>query len=162
MHETISSRLARFLPDTYGPSSTSYYTSCFVTLPSKTVAETTPGSRTEAHRNHAFLKGDCHLAFNQRIDISSLGISEQQKEAFARILRILDMRPSFHLNELESSLVPSTNDSALWNICDAQLEGCPEVSPVSLEKKKSRLKRYLERKNNGMATLTFHYFASRH
>lgn len=157
LHEQFSYLLKQFLPDTYGPDGPSYYTSCFLTLPEHSPVDAASRGRTKEHTNNVFLNSDNHLAFHRKIDLTSFDISDQQKSAFARTLHILDLRPSFHMTELEASLAPSTVDKALWKISDRQLLGCPKISSASLDTKKWRLKQYLKRQDKGesMAAISF-------
>ncbi|KAF1929441.1 uncharacterized protein M421DRAFT_4579 [Didymella exigua CBS 183.55] len=147
LHEAFSDRMVQFLPDVHGPLSAGYYTSCFLVLPTGSHENAAPRSRTQAHQNRAFLKSDSRLAFHQKIDRTSLDLSDEQTSRFARALRILDIQPSFHLTELEPSLDPSSKDGILSKISDKQLSGCPQVSTSSSTKKKLALKRYLDQKN---------------
>jgi hypothetical protein len=153
LHELLSERMRSFLPDAPGLSPASYYTSCFLTLPTYPVADVKPRSRTEPHANPTFLQYDNHSAYYQKVDLTNLQISEKQISSFTRALRILDLQPVFHLTELEPSLVLSTDDPALSRISDLQLQGWPKVSAAPIDKKKLRLKRLLKGKNEGESTL---------
>lgn len=104
---------------------------------------------TAAGKHKHFLNVDNHLAFCQIIDLSELGITEKEKLRFARIMRILDLKPAFHITELETLIDPSTQDSELWEICNAQLKDCPRPTYASTETKKILLMKYLEKKGRG-------------
>lgn len=153
LHEMYSERMRNFLPSVRSPASTSYYTSCFLTLPLRPVVDLVPRSRTLPHANPGFIHNDNYSAYHHEVDLAGLQISEKQTSAFTRALRILDLQPVYHLTELEPSLAPSTADTTLAKISNLQLSGWPKVSSASIDKKKLRFKRFLKAKNEGMQTM---------
>ncbi|KAJ4381007.1 hypothetical protein N0V86_003354 [Didymella sp. IMI 355093] len=147
LHELLSERMRSFFSDAQGLPSPSYYTSCFLTLPTYPVTDVKPRSRTEPHANPAFLQHGNHSAYHQKVNLANLQISEKRISSFTRALHILDLQPVLHLTELEPSLVPSTDDPTLSTISDLQLKGWPEIPAAPIDKKKLRLERLLEGKN---------------
>ncbi|KAF3052225.1 hypothetical protein E8E11_010638 [Didymella keratinophila] len=145
--------MIRFLPDAaHAPAHYGWYTSCFLGVPRKLTGDAVPQRRTEQHGNQAFLRNNLHLAFHQKVDLMALSINEKEVLSFSRALRMLDMEPSFHLTELETSLATSTGDDALSQISDAHLDGWPPVSKVPIHEKKEALETYIKQKNDEVRT----------
>jgi hypothetical protein len=139
-----------FLPDAaHGPAFIGYYTSCFLVLPKDPNLEHQPQKRTEKHGNQTFLKGDVHLAFHQKIDLTTLAINDKERLSFSRVLRILELDPSFHLTELETTVASPTTDDTLSKISEGQLADWPPVSSAPNDEKTEVLREYLRRKREG-------------
>jgi hypothetical protein len=65
-------------------------------------------------------------------------------------MRILGLKPHFHLSELEGLLTPvTTDDEALWAISDRQVAGCPKPSNKTRAEKKQFLQEYMQAKDGG-------------
>jgi len=96
-----------------------------------------------------FFKDTNHLASFQVLDLSQLNITEEQRLRFARAMRVLDLKPHYHLTELEELLNPSNTDESFWAMCHLPLTGCPKPGPAKRGEKKKRLAKYLQAKNEG-------------
>ncbi|KAF2130768.1 hypothetical protein P153DRAFT_395196 [Dothidotthia symphoricarpi CBS 119687] len=142
VHEAMSDELVRFLPNTKSMDGKSYHTSCFLALPHCS-SGSQQGGRTALSKHSSFLKADNHLAFHQVIDPTTLSINEEQNKRFSRALRILDLKPHWQLTELETLIKPPARDNALWEICDFQIENCPEPTKKSRKEKNENLKGYI-------------------
>jgi len=83
------------------------YTKCLLVPasqpPSKAVAENTKA----AYAHQQFAKPDDNISFRQTIMPSSVVLSEKQRLQFTRAMRILDLRPHFHLTEMEKAMTPA-------------------------------------------------------
>ncbi|XPS72360.1 hypothetical protein M3J09_004525 [Ascochyta lentis] len=129
-----------------------YNTACFLTLASPKDDELVPHSRTARQANGQFLKSGNSLAFYQKLGPTQLEITEEQRTRFARALRVLNLRPHFHLSELERCIDSSTKDARLWEIGDVQIKDCPAPNPkMRLWKKKKKLQQYLQQKDEEVA-----------
>lgn len=147
----MSDKLRRFLPDVEDKSEAGYTTSCFLTL---SPASNSTQNRVKAHTNPHFAERGNHYAFTQTVDPNHLILTRALQVRFRRAMRILDVKPHFQLSELEPSLVPSTMDNDLWEICDRQLQGCPAPTVEDKGAKMAKLSRYLERKSQGMVSIS--------
>ncbi|KAH7090449.1 hypothetical protein FB567DRAFT_589847 [Paraphoma chrysanthemicola] len=134
LHESLSDKLRKFLPDNFGPSMGHYSTTCFLTL-------------APMDEKGPFLPEDNHLAYYKPIDVSAVHLTEGQNIRFARAIRELDLKPHFHLSELEELIKPTNSDKALWNICDRQIAGCPKPSEAKRRDKRKLLREYLNKKH---------------
>jgi hypothetical protein len=149
LHEVLSSKLNNFLPNTFYGAECSYYTTCFLVLPSAYDIDQTPSGHMSPHRHDLYLQKDDHLAFHQIVDLSKLNITEQQRLLFASALRTLGLKPHFHLSELEALLTPTTDDKALWAFGKYQITGCPKPSNKTRAQKTELLQDYMQAKNRG-------------
>jgi len=102
--------------------------------------------------NSSFVREDNHLGFRQPIDPSTLTLSNEQHQRFAKAMRVLDLSPYYHLTELESMISPPSNDASLWEICYHKLPGCPIPTNTSIKVKAKKLEQYLKRKHKGRCT----------
>jgi hypothetical protein len=147
LHEVLSDNLQTFLPFESSYSDCSYYTSSFLALAKE--FQTPTQGRGSAEQTGVFLKSDNHLAFHQIIDPTLLILTEKQRLRFARALRILGLKPHYHLSELEANINPSTQDDAFWAICHQQLERCPAPLQTTEGTKKHALQEYIHSRNKG-------------
>jgi hypothetical protein len=114
------------------------------------LAAQSPPGRLAPHQNNAFLKPDNHFAFQQVIDPTQIGISEQQKLRYARALRILGLQPHFHISELDALLTPDNKDAAFWTICHRQVDDCPKISNKPARVKRKLFREYLRTMTQGL------------
>ena len=149
LHEVLSNKLHNFLPNTYDMAECSYYTTCFLGLPSAFESDHTSPGRMAPDQHDLYLQKENHLAFHQIIDLSKVNITEKQRLLFARALRILGLKPFFHMSELEALLTPTITDEALRAINDGHMAGCPKPPRVTQAKKMELLRDYMQAKNSG-------------
>ena len=154
LHEAFSENLVQFLPDVFGPSYASLDTAGFLTLATQSQPSPVSQARAETDKNGAFFKDGNHLAFHKTINLSDLSITEEQKLRFSRAMRILELKPYFHITELEDLIKPTnTADKSLWECCHRPLEGCPKPTAEARRVKRKKLEKYLQGKNEGKSAL---------
>lgn len=97
-----------------------------------------------------FFSKSNHLALYQGIGSSQLSITEDQKLRFTRAMRALDLKPHYHLTEMETMLGPSNNDELFWAMCRRPIPGCcKKPGPDKPSAKRRKFEKYLEGKNEG-------------
>jgi hypothetical protein len=102
-----------------------------------------------AQRNGSYFEDSDHLALFERLDPSSLNITDEQKIRFARAIRILNLKPQFQLSDLQPMIRAKTDDPALWEICYRQIAGYPKPTNRSRVFKTAMLEKYMRAKNKG-------------
>jgi hypothetical protein len=100
----------------------------------------------------SYFKDENHLASYQVADLAQLNITDEQKLRFARAMRVIDIKPHYHVTELEALLDPSNVDKSFWAACNRQLAGCPKPRSSKRSEKKKSLEKYLQKSNEGKFT----------
>jgi hypothetical protein len=114
-----------FLPNSQDSEEHAYYTTCYLTL-AQTPTSLTSSDGIAAHLPHKmFESGHTHTAFRQTLDLSMLSISEKQRFRFTRAMKQLNLKPEYHLSELEPLIVHPIQDENLANICSCREFDCP-------------------------------------
>lgn len=132
------------------------YTICLLVPASQPPSKTVAGNTKAAYAHQQFTVPDDDISFRQTIMPSSVVLSENQRLQFARAMRILDLRPHFHLTEMENTITPAIEDNDLLGVCACCRGICPCDKNVNLGEKNLRLEQYLAKKNNGKWHLCLH------
>jgi hypothetical protein len=114
-----------FLPNKHDLTDQAYHTACFLTLASSQHDSSSAGRATAGAQPELFESGMVHNAFRQTLDPAILSISEKQRFRFSRAMRQLQIKPCFHLSELEPLVVHPIEDELLDDICSCSRFECP-------------------------------------
>ncbi|KAF2872997.1 hypothetical protein BDV95DRAFT_617753 [Massariosphaeria phaeospora] len=162
LHERLSPQLARFLPETgrhYDYES--YYTLCYLALAADSKKQDVTSEPKDSQLHELFAPQEDHNAYRRVIAPSSLDLSERQRSRFARAMRILDLKPHYHLSELEPHVQQPIKDTVLLDMCSCKLNACPSkdcgTSPTdaSIQAQARKLNQYISRKNKELSTQTW-------
>jgi hypothetical protein len=125
------------------------YTICLLVPASKSSGKAVAGNTKDAYVQPQFADPDDYITFRQTIMPSSVDLSKKQRLQFARAMRILALRPYFHLTEMQKVITPAIRDSDLLEICACSSPTCSCDKNLNLCEKILRLERYLAKKNTG-------------
>jgi hypothetical protein len=118
-----------FLPNKHDFSDRAYYTACFLTVASSNRSSVSAGRVTAAAQPELFDSSMVHSAFRQTLDPTILSISENQRLRFSRAMKQLQIKPCFHLSELEPLVIHPIEDELLDGICSCPRFECPGACP---------------------------------
>jgi hypothetical protein len=147
LHEGLSYTLSQFLPNYDNPAlEYSFHTTCYLVI------------SPDSGRNDAF-QFRCHqglfaakddaISYRQVIDPSSWVLTQSQRLQFGRTMRILALRPSFHMTELAPLVTPTVKCPALKDICTCLKSNCHNAKQISNEEKIKKLNQFLALKDHG-------------
>jgi hypothetical protein len=148
-HEKLSNDMTTWLPIVYWEEEKTYYTLCYLAVSPKRNVEDDMGSQKASKLNPLFGKRDDHTAFRQFIDPSQLCLSENQRRCFPKAMQYLNLKPHYHLSEMEPHIIHPIKDKFLMDICSYDCLGCPASRHKSWDKL-HLLTDHLERKSKGM------------
>jgi hypothetical protein len=94
--------------------------------------------------NSLYAPRDDHRSFRQTINPSSLVLSEAQRLQFAKAMRTLMLKPSFHHSQMETLLSPAYQKTTLEEIADPHVREGEGKIPTP-----EYLHRYYKAKNEG-------------
>jgi hypothetical protein len=153
MHEKLSHDMTAWLPNTHwdiqGGQKT-YYTSCYLAMCPGRNVEDEMGGQKASKLNPLFGKRDDHTAFRQVIDLSRLCLSENQHRRFPKAMRHLNLKPHYHLSEMEPHIIHPLKDEVLIDICSCNSLYCPATGDDRFDAKPGYLADHIERKSKGM------------
>jgi hypothetical protein len=155
LHDGMNHTLSQFLPNyDHAPPEYSLHTACYLV--------TSPDSQTnDAHllRSHQglFAAKDDAISYRQVIDPSSWILTHSQRLQFGKTMRVLALRPSFHLTELAPLVTPTVTCSTLKDICTCVKSDCHNAKEISNEEKLKKLNEFLALKDHGQ----YHLISSR-
>jgi len=124
-HETLSEEMFEFLPNHQCIEENAYYTLCYLVLPQESACSPFASSVSADSQDQQVESNILHTAFRQVIDPSTLAISEKQRFRFARALKKLNLKPYYHLSELEPLIVHPIQDEDLACLCSCPDGDCP-------------------------------------
>ncbi|KAH3945980.1 hypothetical protein HBH98_108880 [Parastagonospora nodorum] len=128
-HEILSEQMYDFLPNHQTSEEHAYYTVCYLTLPQESASSTFASSASADSQDQHVESNIVHTAFRQIIDPSTLIISEQQRFRFTRALKKLNLKPHYHLSEMEPLIVHPIQDENLACLCSCRDGDCPGACP---------------------------------
>jgi hypothetical protein len=148
----LSEEMFDFLPNSSDPEDHAYYTVCYLALP-QTPVDTKPISNSgAASQNKDFESGLDHTVFRQVLDPSILSLSDKQRSRFARAMKKLNLKPHFHLGELEPLIAHPIQDEDLADFCSCRDVECPGACfDIHSWDRPSCLESTIERKSEGMS-----------
>jgi hypothetical protein len=129
------------------------YTICLLVPASQPPSKAVAGNKKTAYAHQQFADPNDDISFRQTVMPSSVVLSKKQQLQFARAMRILDLRPHFHLTDMEKVMTPAIKDGDLLGICACSRQICPCDKKVNLDEKILRLGQYLTNKNSGKCYL---------
>jgi hypothetical protein len=142
-----------FLPNRHDCTDNTYHTACFITLASHTHDAVSTRRATATVQPELFESGMVHNAFRQTLDPIILSISEKQRFRFSRAMRQLQIKPCFHLSELEPLVVHPIEDELLGDICSCSRFECPGAcTDIHSWDRPSVLEHMLKTKSKGTVT----------
>jgi hypothetical protein len=106
-----------FLPNNQDSEEHAYYTTCYLTLAQTPTSLTSSDGIATLLPHKIFESGHTYSAFRQTLDLSMLSISEKQRFRFTRAMKELNLKPQYHLSELEPLIVHPIQDENLVDIC---------------------------------------------
>jgi hypothetical protein len=143
-----------FLPNKHDFGDHTEYTTCFLTLASHTHRSVSSERVTTAAQPKLFVSGIVHSAFRQTLNPAILSISEKQRSRFSRAMKRLQIKPCFHLSELDPLVIHPIEDELLDGICSCSRFECPGACPdIHSWDRPCALEQVLEIKSKGTVTI---------
>jgi hypothetical protein len=142
-----------FLPNRHDSTDSTYYTACFLALASPSNGSVSAGSDTAAAQPELFESGMVHTAFRRTLDPAILSISEKQQFRFSRAMKHLQIKPCFHLSELESLVIHPIEDELLADICSCSDIDCLQDPDIKSWDKSSCIESILEDRSRGTVAI---------
>ncbi len=133
----------------FGAAEQTGYTVCYLTNLSSTQISGSTSGRAASKCNPLFGEHDDVTAFRQVVNPSQLSLSDTEQLCFHKAMNSLNLRPCYHLSDLEPHLIHPIQDKALSEICS-----CSKCrNPGSSQKPRDKadlLAEYLKDKNRGI------------
>jgi hypothetical protein len=147
----LSEEMYDFLPNDQTGEEHAYYTVCYLTLPNESASSTFASSVSADSQDQQVESSIVHTAFRQVIDPRTLVISEQQRFRFTTALKKLNLKPHYHLSEMEPLIVHPIQDEDLACLCSCRDAECPGACPdIHSWDRPSCLEQTLKCKSKGM------------
>ncbi len=147
----------RWLPKFYCDENTNS-TICYLISSSRYQISGPISGRSASKHSSLFRKCGDHTAFRSIFDPSQLSLTENERLRFPTAMKRLDLKPHYHLSELESQVIHPIQDSVLKDMCccrtsDYVQTPCHASTPYDPKISVRKLTKFLDEKSKGRPLL---------
>ncbi|KAF2114650.1 hypothetical protein BDV96DRAFT_647345 [Lophiotrema nucula] len=150
-HEIMSKDLTFFLPDSYREGFDIDVPCC------NTICYLVPASGRNVPKYDNPSLGVGREAYRSTISLPMLALTDSLQSRFTAVMRVLDLRPHYHLTDLSDLVMPSV-DKSIHDICMNELPGCPYPDTSHWSVKAGKLEGFLKEQNRKLAEQTWPQF----